>query len=453
MNESINLNLSKQIRKKQLELSINNELDKIFGNNKYRLYYDLETGKQITPTRKETKIKFDIEIVDKLKNNIEKILKNLNYTLIDIDKNIAKNDKTKQLIKITKVLTDTDYSIVKQYNEYLGSLTKKYNGDNKLCVVISRHSHDIASMSSKPNISSCEDLRYYTDIKQTAIDNDDIGEGYGVTVWTAIIDGSLIFYLIKEGDWNINDPISRVIGNTACEFGNSHHFYGSFNNKFKNFVSEWMSYYEKKIHNKNNIRTDENFYNKTSEEIIDVIQTLRNSEYDNVIKGLITNNRYDVIYNMLFKSDDKNKEFKVFDEEKVPYLLNDLYRLFGYKIFNILPENIKTPIFNNINNSLKNKLYNVKTLYDILYDDFDNTHLVKIVKKNPEFKNYFKKYDFININSQDNDHNYKSIPYENVSKIVNNDIYNKIKQYINMINKIPDIKGKIKDYYDRVFSL
>jgi hypothetical protein len=37
--ESINLNLSKQIRSKQLDVDVNKTLEDIFGKNIYRLYY------------------------------------------------------------------------------------------------------------------------------------------------------------------------------------------------------------------------------------------------------------------------------------------------------------------------------------------------------------------------------------------------------------------------------
>ena len=105
--ESINLNLSKQIRSKQLSDKMASEVDKnleeIFGKGVYRLYYDLSTGKQITPTRKQPKLRFDVGTTDELKDNIESLLKRFDYTLVDMDKNIAKNNKNGQTIKITKV--------------------------------------------------------------------------------------------------------------------------------------------------------------------------------------------------------------------------------------------------------------------------------------------------------------------------------------------------------------
>ena len=178
LEESINLNLSKQLRGAQLKTKVNKELEGIFGKNIYRLYYDLETGKQITPTNKKPKLNFDIDVVDKLKSDVESLLNKFDFTLIDMDKNVAKNNKNSQNIKITKVLNDTDNIIYKQYTEYLSALSKSVEGDEKLYVVVSRHSHDIADMSSKPDISSCEDLSYYTDISQTQIGSG-AGEGGG----------------------------------------------------------------------------------------------------------------------------------------------------------------------------------------------------------------------------------------------------------------------------------
>ena len=91
--ENINLNLSKQIRSKQMGLEIDKELEGIFGKNIYRLYYDLSSGKQITPRNKKPKLRFDIDIIDRLRDEVEVILDKFNFTLVDFDKNIAKSNK------------------------------------------------------------------------------------------------------------------------------------------------------------------------------------------------------------------------------------------------------------------------------------------------------------------------------------------------------------------------
>ena len=186
LRENISLNLSKQIRARQLASGNEEKLDELFGKGVYRLYYDLGSGKQITPTRHQPKFKMDIQLADKLKNQIDGILQRLGFSIVDFNKNIAKNNSTGQNIKISKVLVDTDKLLIKQYNEYLGALTKEYKGNDKLYVVISRHSHDIAEMSSKPRITSCENMDEYNDISQTWMDIDDAPtEGQGVNIINA----------------------------------------------------------------------------------------------------------------------------------------------------------------------------------------------------------------------------------------------------------------------------
>jgi hypothetical protein len=357
--ESINLNLSKQIRSKQLSDNIASEVDKnleeIFGKGVYRLYYDLSTGKQITPTRKQPKLRFDVGTTDELKDNIESLLKRFDYTLVDMDKNIAKNNKNGQTIKITKVLQSTDKIVFKKYNEYLGAMTNSASGNEKLFVVISRHSHDIASMSTKPKITSCESLEGYTDIKQTYIGQDvDEGEGYGLNIWGQIQRDGIIFYLIKEGDWNIQDPISRFLGTGICEFGNAYHFYGNYNNDFKNFVIGWLDHYKSKVLNQYTVKSDKDLFNKDVDELSDIIKKriLKNdkSELTYLIRGLIKNERYDVLYDLMTKIDvNFNDEgypirTKNLNSHKIKQLANILNDIFGYKIINQLPDNVKGPI-------------------------------------------------------------------------------------------------------------
>jgi hypothetical protein len=452
--ESINLNLSKQFRKIQSKQDVTLILDDIFGKNVYRLYYDLETGKQIFNKYKTPKLKFDIQITDKLKNDIETILNKLGYSLVDLEKNEAKKITTNQPIKITKVIRDTDISIVKQYNEYLGGLTKKYLGDEKMYVVISRHSHDIASMSSKPNITSCEDLSDYVDIKDTHIGIDDFGEGSGVTIMEAIKSGKLVFYLIREGDFNIQDPISRYLEGNICDFGNSYNFYGKFHVGFKEFINNWISYYHK-IKGVYNVRSDKDFFSKNTEEIEKILFSIRDNEteYNNVFRGLVIHERYDVIYNLMCKSESKwvdghRIENKTFDMELAKYVIEKLISIFGYKILNGLPNKIKDPIFNTVNESLKYVLNKSKDLYEILYMDFEKTRLGKDFKKNPSLKEFIDKNILIK-----NMKNYSvsRTPYDKLGKFVNNDIYNKIKEYQLKISKITDIDTKINDFYNKLF--
>ena len=454
--ESINLNLSKQFRKIQSKEDVTLILDDIFGKNVYRLYYDLETGKQIFNKNKTPKLRFDVQITDKLKNDIEIILNKLGYTLVDLEKNEAKKITTNQPIKITKVIRDTDMLIVKQYNEYLGGLTKKYLGNEKMYVVISRHSHDIASMSSKPNITSCEDLSDYVDIKDTHVGIDGFGEGVGVGIMEAIKSGKLVFYLVREGDFNIQDPISRYLEGSICDFGNSYNFYGEFHVGFKEFINNWISYYHK-IKGIYNVRSDKDFYSKSTEEIRKILFSIQENEteYNNVFRGLVIHERYDVIYDLMCKSESKwvvdhRIENKIFDMELAEHIIERLISIFGFKILNGLPSKIKDPIFNTVNKSLIHFFKKSKDLYEILYMDLDKTRLGKNFKKNPELIEFIDKK--ILIKNMEN-YSVNKTPYDGLGKFINNDIYNKIKEYQLKISKITDIDTKINNYYNKLFLL
>jgi hypothetical protein len=466
LNESINLNLSKQLRKKQLRDG-DETLEGLFGKNVYRLYYDLESGKQIFPqSNRDTKLKFDVPIVDKLKNSVENTLNRLDYSLVDFEKNIAKNNKTNQQIKISKAINNTDNELEKAYNEYLGALTKKNTGDEKLLVVISRHSHDIGSMASKPQISSCEDLSDYTNIKQLK-DPDGYGEGDGVTVLSAIESGSLVFYLIKNNDLNIQDPISRFLEGRICEFGNMSHFYGKYDNNFKNFINNWLRPY-RKIKGLGDVEFEDDFYSKSVKDIHKDISSFihdGSTQSNNIIKNIILHKRYDVIYDMMCNTEyswpDKNKgavETKILDDDKTKWMLRLLSDLYGYKMFNTLPNNLKTIFFNKIKETMNKRLTSIERLYEILFLDFDKTDLVKKIKENPQhkeiFKSYLDKYKLVNddINSINGFIKYGT-PYGDIGKFVDADLYNKLNKYFMKFKQIPNVSKNITDYYARLFSL
>jgi hypothetical protein len=134
--------------------------------------------------------------------------------------------------------------------------------------------------------------------------------------------------------------------------------------------------------------------------------------------------------------------------ELAKYVIEKLISIFGYKILNGLPNKIKDPIFNTVNESLKYVLNKSKDLYEILYMDFEKTRLGKDFKKNPSLKEFIDKNILIK-----NMKNYSvsRTPYDKLGKFVNNDIYNKIKEYQLKISKITDIDTKINDFYNKLF--
>jgi hypothetical protein len=460
--ESINLNLSKQIRKYQLKQNVTPILDNIFGKNIYRLYYDLETGKQIIPKNKMPLLKFDVLITKTLKNNVEIILNKFGYSMVDFENNIAKNIKTNQQIKISKVINDTDFLIAKQYDEYLDALNKKYEGKEKLYAVISRHSHDIGSMSSKPNISSCEDLSDYNDIKDTAIINN-FGEGYGSTIGSAIRSGLLVFYLINENDLNIQNPISRYLEGTICNFGNSYHFYGKFHENFKNFIINWMVHYNS-TKGINDFKSDKELFKKNINDIKKILSSFNDkTEYNNFIRELVLHERFDVIYDMMCTSkykiiNDRYKEFREFDPSSVPNVINVLKSLFGNKIFKVLPDNIKTPISNVIKNELNIRLKSIINFYNILRLNHNRLEKKSIIKNDAITNsiNSFIKDGLIHTDKMRLSILNETIPYGELSKLVNVEMFNQIKQYIIKIKNMSEFKNtsvfneNMKSYWTNV---
>ena len=328
-------------------------------------------------------------------------------------------------------------------------------------VVISRHSHDIGSMSSKPQISSCEDISNFTNIKQIPDPDSFYGEGYGMGIIAAIEKGNLVFYLIKDNDLNIQDPISRFLEGRICEFGNSSHFYGKYDNNFKNFINNWLRPYLK-IRGKNDVEFEDDFYSKSVDDITSALShTKSSSQYTNIIKNLISNERYDVIYDLMCSSeykeiDNKIKEFKSLDQQKINQVLATMSSLYGYRIFNMLPDNLKNIFFNEIKTQLNKRLPEIKNLHEILFVDFDKTHLVKIFKEKPENKDLYKR--ALNKNNMiidDANLASSSIPYAqgNLANFVAPDLYNQLNQYYLKIKTIPNVRERITNYYDKLFSL
>tara|TARA_R110002050_G_scaffold34397_5_gene86808 strand:+ start:2578 stop:3864 length:1287 start_codon:yes stop_codon:yes gene_type:complete len=292
LNESISLNLSKQLRNTWDK----SKLDDIFGKNVYRLYYNLETGKQITPTRKTPKLKFDVKNIEKLNNDISSMLKKYNYSIVDMDKNIAKNNKSNQNIKISKILNKLDFKLLKNYNSYLDRLNRSNDEGSDLYVVVSRHPHDLASKSAKPRITSCEDLRDMKDLKDddsnwTSKGQHD-GEGGAGQIRDSILDGDVIFYLIEDGDWNIQDPISRYVVGVLCtdkKIKAPIDMYGSYNIEFSKFIEQWSDTYHEEVNN---------ISKKDLSDISDseILEKIRSTDInDDIYRHVLVEGRYETL--------------------------------------------------------------------------------------------------------------------------------------------------------------
>ena len=356
MEEAINLNLSKQVRKYQKKYERISNLEALFGKNIYRLYYDLETGKQITPTRKTPAFKMDVHIEDRLKNDIESVLNNYEYQVIDYNKNSAKKIDSNQPIKLTKVLAKYDTNLLKKYTNFLDSMTKNIADSNqKYYAVISRHSHDITNMGGF-KFETCENLESETDIKQTWIRDDDSGsEGNGASAGEMIRGNHLVFYMIREGDWNIQDPISRFASGIYCE--NIGPYYGEFSSAFKNFVIQWLYNFEV-THKDTKLLPKDTYWAQPEDKLIDdffdvlyhrnFINKMNSAEF---VRELINRKKYDLVV-------------KFFERKKGTEIYGHMMKEFVYTIVNdvspgivkTFPHNLSSIILTYVRDTLQKKL-------------------------------------------------------------------------------------------------
>jgi len=449
LNESINLNLTKQLRGKQRGMVHNKMLDNIFGKNIYRLYYDLSTGKQITPTRKEPKLRFDVKVQDRLKNTVTKVLSKHGFEVIDFDKNITINKKNKQEVKISKILNRLDGKLLNNYTTYLDSINNQNTETkDKLYVVVSRHSHDIASMSAKPNITSCESLADYTDISQTQIPSamagiDDPREGGGQYIWGEIQSSSIITYLIKEGDWNIEDPMGRILGTNLCKhYSNANYAFGGYAQKFKEFWIEWVGYYRTKVLKEYELEFDDDLFDKDSKELLALIKKYignNNRQVIYILRGLIINNRYDV-YGLIF-NDGSDFNWDVSSENLfVDLVVGLMDSVFKPQLIKSLPPQILGNVKKYVDEKLDNDIRHIKRTYEFVTDEKFRNKLLSFYIDNGVNKLPNVKDSILLILGLES--NFDEFKYTNMGKAVSNDKLNTYNKMVKTINN-SDVMGMI----------
>jgi hypothetical protein len=149
-----------------------------FGN-KWRIYLDIENGIS------------DIQI------QIEDVLKKNGYEVVDYYANKAKkigDEKTnfENLPKIGRLLNRFD----KDLHTLYATDKDVIKSDNEYKIVISRHPYDVVGMTTDRKWNSCMDIRA------------GVNKHY---VMRDIKHGTLVAYVIKNDDLNINKPINRVL--------------------------------------------------------------------------------------------------------------------------------------------------------------------------------------------------------------------------------------------------
>jgi hypothetical protein len=217
VNESITISDAKRFTKLWKNSKMNEYLNTWFKSS-YRIYIPLETN-------------IDIKALNynkELETEIENILNTLGYEIETYIGNLCKKIGTsKNFVKITKVLQKINPNIVEEYNNELID----FGISNNYMVVISRHPIDIAGMSTDRGWTSCMDLN------KKALQKEYIAAD--------VVGGTIISYLIKNDDANIQNPISRLLLKPFVDDNkNSWLFpekvYGTPNKFFEITIENWL---------------------------------------------------------------------------------------------------------------------------------------------------------------------------------------------------------------------
>ena len=204
INEALPLQLGKKLTKQErprLEA-----LDKFFGD-KNRLYFDFN-GNPLEIDKRTKKIKTSVDSTSKntVINELNKILSNYDFALED--SKFVKNVKTGQKVKLGKALNLIQKKGDQKLKDDIGRISKEINkinsavGEDKYTknegysIVISTHPYDIGGMSTDRDWSSCMSFEgginceyVYDDIKQ----------------------GTIVAYVVRNDDTNIENPIARKL--------------------------------------------------------------------------------------------------------------------------------------------------------------------------------------------------------------------------------------------------
>lgn len=213
------------MRLNEISLSTTKNLRKLWDPSRYEDIFSQFTDSKKVPFR----LYFDLGPKKKNKINppadINRAVEQAGYEIVDYIEGYASDGK--RTVKIGKILSKVDPKLQQKFaNDPKRATSKKDN----LMVVISRHPHDIAGMSTDRGWNSCMSL---TDGEMNHY------------VLQDVKNGTLVAYLINENDKNIKNPIARIAikpyvhEETLDVILVPARIYGTGNEKFKEFVSNW----------------------------------------------------------------------------------------------------------------------------------------------------------------------------------------------------------------------
>lgn len=214
-NEAISLKDAKKYTKIWQTSKMQNYLSDWFGEE-HRKYLPIES--------ETTNIKFDKLLFNKIKN----ILLENEYEIESYVSNLCKKIGTdKNFTKITKILQKLDPKLLIDFQNELIKI-----GENSgYMVVISRHPVDIAGMTTGRNWKGCMDIKNGEFKKYVQVD---------------IKLGTIIAYLIKTDDKNIQNPLSRLLIKPYVDENNKswlfpERVFGTPNQYFVVTVEKWLN--------------------------------------------------------------------------------------------------------------------------------------------------------------------------------------------------------------------
>ena len=268
--EAIRLDYAKQYTREWGNLSGGrHQYDKWFGTDDfgkpiYRYYIDIANGNSLmkNPPTGWTRIKDE--------------LFKYGYKIISYEAGrCAKINDDRNEFRIGKIIARLSPEVINLYNRLMDEDSKELIEDeNELLLVISRHPYDIIGMSTdREKWDSC-----------TAIPEASLGKyrkpeehRMDMAKWSVveyIRSNSLIAYIIKANDFNITNPIGRVIiypyethtgkwkdgvdGERYMRISDKH--YGRFSDNVRKILQNWLDERQGKLNLKKRYRSDDNHY-------------------------------------------------------------------------------------------------------------------------------------------------------------------------------------------------
>jgi hypothetical protein len=200
---------------KQMGEIFKNEKAADHSRNYDRIYYDLNVNKD----------NFEVEIPLEIKDFFRWYGRGNEMEIVDYHKGICK-DKDGRIIKIGKLLRKLgEEKLLDTYNK---SKTNTLKNVGDLQVVISRHPYDIIGMSTDRGWTTCHDLK-----------DKRYGGEHLEMIKYYLQKGSLVAYLIRKEDRNIEKPISRILIVKEFRDLKPNETYGTYVKEFDVFVKNW----------------------------------------------------------------------------------------------------------------------------------------------------------------------------------------------------------------------